>query len=88
MTCEGMYVILQGFTTESVPFQGEKNSSTSLDAPKGLDIIYTIENKLASDCPGTVLCADALTTVAIDAAFLAGEPYWHVAVGRNDSKNK
>ncbi|PWA91869.1 heme peroxidase [Artemisia annua] len=55
---------------EPVPFQGEKNASTSLDAPKGLDIIYRIDNKLAFDCPETVLCADALITAAIDATFL------------------
>lgn len=71
-----------------VPFQGENNASTSLDTQKGLDIIYRIDNKLASDYPGTILCADALATTAINATFLADEPYWHVTVVRNDSKNR
>ncbi|GKA10722.1 peroxidase 11-like protein [Tanacetum coccineum] len=80
--CDGS-VLLE----DTVNFQGEKNAPTNLDALKGFDIIDRIKNKLESECPGTVSCADVLTIAARDATILVGGPYWHVPVGRKDSKS-
>ncbi|KAL5974444.1 Peroxidase 11 [Asimina triloba] len=45
-----------------------------------------IKNKLESECPGVVSCADLLTIAARDAVILVGGPYWDVPLGRKDSK--
>nr|XP_043608818.1 peroxidase 11 [Erigeron canadensis] len=80
--CDGSVLL-----DDTVTFQGEKNAPTNLDALKGFDIIDRIKNKLESECPGTVSCADALTIAARDATLLVGGPYWDVPVGRKDSKS-
>lgn len=46
-----------------------------------------IKNKLESECPGIVSCADLLTLAARDAIVLVGGPYWEVPFGRKDSNN-
>ncbi|CAK7326452.1 unnamed protein product [Dovyalis caffra] len=43
-------------------------------------------NKIESECPGIVSCADLLTIAARDAVILVGGPYWDVPLGRKDSK--
>lgn len=58
---------------DTVTFQGEKNAPTNLDALKGFEIIDRIKNKLESECPGTVSCADVLTIAARDATILVHE---------------
>ncbi|KAL8156087.1 hypothetical protein AgCh_001246 [Apium graveolens] len=45
-----------------------------------------IKNKLESECPGIVSYAEILTVATRDATILVGGPYWHVPLGRNDSK--
>ncbi|KAL8239859.1 hypothetical protein R6Q59_016426 [Mikania micrantha] len=79
--CDGSVLLDDTFT-----LQGEKNAPTNLNALKGFEIIDRIKNKLESECPNTVSCADALTYAARDATVLVGGPYWDVPVGRKDSK--
>ncbi|KAL7611205.1 hypothetical protein Lser_V15G13416 [Lactuca serriola] len=79
--CDGS-VLLE----DTVTFQGEKNAPTNLKSLKGFDIIDRIKEKLESECPETVSCADALAIAARDATVLVGGPYWDVPVGRKDSK--
>ncbi|XP_058193548.1 peroxidase 11 isoform X1 [Rhododendron vialii] len=66
--------------------QGEKTASINFHALKGFKIIDGIKNKIESECPGTVSCADILTLAARDAVVLVGGPFWEVPLGRNDSK--
>ncbi|KAJ0504851.1 putative peroxidase [Helianthus annuus] len=79
--CDGSVLLDDTFT-----LQGEKNAPTNLNALKGFEIIDRIKNKLESECPNTVSCADILTYAARDATVLVGGPYWHVPAGRKDSK--
>ncbi|KAE9454461.1 hypothetical protein C3L33_13630, partial [Rhododendron williamsianum] len=65
---------------------GEKTASINFHALKGFKIIDGIKNKIESECPGTVSCADILTLAARDAVVLVGGPFWEVPLGRNDSK--
>ncbi|KAK8615585.1 hypothetical protein V6N13_017170 [Hibiscus sabdariffa] len=86
------YDILQGcdgsiLLDDTIDLQGEKKASTNgLNSLKGFRIIDKIKNKLESECPGIVSCADLLTIAARDAVILVGGPYWDVPVGRKDSK--
>ncbi|XAR55967.1 Peroxidase [Bertholletia excelsa] len=57
-----------------------------MNALQGFRIIDRIKNKLESECPGVVSCADILTVAARDAVILVGGPYWDVPLGRKDSK--
>ncbi|KAI7737636.1 hypothetical protein M8C21_017070 [Ambrosia artemisiifolia] len=79
--CDGSVLLDDTFT-----LQGEKNAPTNLNALKGFEIIDRIKNKLESECPNTVSCADVLTYAARDATVLVGGPYWDVPAGRKDSK--
>ncbi|MFS7993460.1 putative peroxidase [Helianthus anomalus] len=79
--CDGSVLLDDTFT-----LQGEKNAPTNLNALKGFEIIDRIKNKLESECPNTVSCADILTYAARDATVLVGGPYWDVPAGRKDSK--
>ncbi|PWA43335.1 peroxidase superfamily protein [Artemisia annua] len=79
--CDGSVLL-----DDTYMLKGEKNAPTNLNALKGFDIIDRIKNKLESECPGTVSCADVLTYAARDATVLVGGPYWHVPAGRKDSK--
>ncbi|KAA8532817.1 hypothetical protein F0562_033066 [Nyssa sinensis] len=71
---------------DTITLQGEKKAPINLKALKGFRIIDRIKNKLESECPGIVSCADILTIAARDAVILVGGPYWDVPVGRKDSK--
>lgn len=66
--CDGS-VLLE----DTVTFQGEKNAPTNLKSLKGFDIIDRIKEKLESECPETVSCADALAIAARDATVLVHE---------------
>ncbi|XP_076891915.1 peroxidase 11-like [Bidens hawaiensis] len=79
--CDGSVLLDDTYT-----LQGEKNAPTNSNALKGFEIIDRIKNKLESECPNTVSCADALTIAARDATVLVGGPYWDVPLGRKDSK--
>lgn len=79
--CDGS-VLLE----DTITLQGEKEAPNNKNALKGFRIIDRIKNRLESECPGTVSCADILTVAARDAVLLVGGPYWDVPLGRNDSK--
>ncbi|KAK1419806.1 hypothetical protein QVD17_29164 [Tagetes erecta] len=79
--CDGSVLL-----DDTITLQGEKKAPTNLNALKGFEIIDRIKNKLESECPITVSCADALTYAARDATVLVGGPYWDVPAGRKDSK--
>ncbi|KAE8667680.1 Peroxidase 11 [Hibiscus syriacus] len=80
--CDGSILL-----DDTIDLQGEKKASTNgLNSLKGFRIIDKIKNKLESECPGIVSCADLLTIAARDAVILVGGPYWDVPVGRKDSK--
>lgn len=50
--------------------KGEKGAPENRDALKGFRIIDRIKNRLESECPKTVSCADILTVAARDAVAL------------------
>ncbi|CAL5350024.1 unnamed protein product [Camellia sinensis] len=79
--CDGSVLLDDTFT-----LQGEKKAAININALKGFRIIDRIKNKLESECPSTVSCADILTIAARDAVILVGGPDWDVPLGRNDSK--
>ncbi|KAL3831129.1 hypothetical protein ACJIZ3_019931 [Penstemon smallii] len=79
--CDGSVLL-----DDTVTLQGEKKASNNVNALKGFRIIDRIKNRLESECPGTVSCADILTIAARDAVLLVGGPYWDVPLGRKDSK--
>ncbi|KAJ6772097.1 PEROXIDASE 11 [Salix koriyanagi] len=79
--CDGSVLL-----DDTITLQGEKKASINTNSLKGFEIIDRIKNKIESECPGVVSCADILTIAARDAVILVGGPYWDVPVGRKDSK--
>ncbi|KAL3654349.1 Peroxidase 11 [Castilleja foliolosa] len=79
--CDGSVLL-----DNTITLKGEKKAPNNIHALKGFRIIDRIKNKLESECPGTVSCADILTVAARDAVILVGGPYWAVPLGRQDSK--
>lgn len=63
--CDGS-VLLE----DTITLQGEKEAPNNKNALKGFRIIDRIKNRLESECPGTVSCADILTVAARDAVLL------------------
>ncbi|TXG56733.1 hypothetical protein EZV62_018046 [Acer yangbiense] len=78
--CDGSVLL-----DDTIDLQGEKEASINKNSLDGFRIIDRIKNKLESDCPGIVSCADILTVAARDAVILVGGPYWDVPLGRKDS---
>ncbi|XP_059309725.1 peroxidase 11-like [Lycium ferocissimum] len=78
--CDGS-VLLE----DTVTLQGEKNAANNKNALKGFRIIDRIKNRLESECPGIVSCADILTIAAREIFVLLVRPYWDVPLGRKDS---
>ncbi|XP_049403313.1 peroxidase 11 [Solanum stenotomum] len=78
--CDGSVLL-----DDTVTLKGEKNAPNNKNALKGFKIIDRIKNRIESECPGTVSCADILTIAARDAVLLVGGPYWDVPLGRKDS---
>ncbi|MCL7042491.1 hypothetical protein MKW94_020653 [Papaver nudicaule] len=78
--CDGSVLL-----DETITLQGEKKAAPNKNSLRGFDAIDRIKNKLESECPGIVSCADLLTIAARDAVILAGGPYWHVPLGRKDA---
>ncbi|PRQ40512.1 putative peroxidase [Rosa chinensis] len=78
--CDGSVLL-----DDTISLKGEKKASTNINSLKGFRIIDRIKNKLESECPGIVSCADILTIAARDAVILVGGPYWDVPLGRKDS---
>ncbi|KAK4792839.1 hypothetical protein SAY86_023274 [Trapa natans] len=79
--CDGSVLL-----DDTVTLKGEKTASPNVNSLLGYEIIDRIKNKLESECPGVVSCADILTIAARDAVILVGGPYWDVPLGRKDSK--
>lgn len=64
--CDGSILL-----DDTIELQGEKKAPTNgLNSLKGFRIIDKIKNKLESECPGIVSCADILTIAARDAVIL------------------
>ncbi|OIT05713.1 PREDICTED: peroxidase 11-like [Nicotiana attenuata] len=80
--CDGSVLL-----DDMVNLQGEKKAPNNKNALKGFRIIDRIKNRLESECPGIVSCADILTVAARDAVLLVGGPYWDVPLGRKDSRS-
>ncbi|XP_068325576.1 peroxidase 11 [Pyrus communis] len=78
--CDGS-VLLE----DTITLTGEKKASPNIHSLKGFRIVDRIKNKLESECPGIVSCADLLTIAAREAVILVGGPYWDVPLGRKDS---
>lgn len=58
------------------------NASKTL---RGFEVIDDIKKEIEKKCPGTVSCADILTTAARDATGMVdGGRYWTVEYGRKD----
>ena len=55
---------------DTITLKGEKTASTSVNSLKGFRLVDKIKNKLESECPGIVSCADLLTIAARDAVIL------------------
>ncbi|XP_068642027.1 peroxidase 11-like [Aristolochia californica] len=78
--CDGSILLDDTYT-----LKGEKEAPTNANSLRGYELIDRIKNKLESECPGVVSCADILTIAARDAVILVGGPYWDVPLGRKDS---
>eukprot|EP00268_Persea_americana_P007739 TRINITY_DN12966_c3_g1_i1.p1 TRINITY_DN12966_c3_g1~~TRINITY_DN12966_c3_g1_i1.p1 ORF type:complete len:349 (-),score=53.71 TRINITY_DN12966_c3_g1_i1:69-1088(-) len=79
--CDGSVLLDDTYT-----LKGEKDAIPNVNSLRGFDLVDRIKNKLESECPGAVSCADLLTIAARDAVVLVGGPYWHVPLGRKDSR--
>ena len=63
--CDGSVLL-----DDTITLQGEKKASINTNSLKGFEIIDRIKNKIESECPGIVSCADILTIAARDAVIL------------------
>lgn len=63
--CDGSVLL-----DDTVTLKGEKTASPNMNSLMGFEIIDQIKNKLESECPGIVSCADILTVAARDAVIL------------------
>lgn len=63
--CDGSVLL-----DDTITLQGEKKASPNINSLKGFTIIDRIKNKIESECPGIVSCADILTIAARDAVIL------------------
>ncbi|KAK1296197.1 Peroxidase 11 [Acorus calamus] len=79
--CDGSVLLDDTYT-----LKGEKEAKANVNSLTGFELVDRIKNKLESECPGVVSCADLLTIAARDAVILVGGPYWDVPLGRKDSK--
>ncbi|CAI0544748.1 unnamed protein product [Linum tenue] len=91
--CDGSVLL-----DDTITLQGEKSATPNVDSLKGFEIIDSIKNKVESDCPGVVSCADILAIAARDSTVLVymrvtfffltlvGGPDWEMYLGRKDSK--
>lgn len=83
--CDGS-VLLE----DTITLQGEKKASSNIHSLKGFRMVDRIKNKLESECPGIVSCADILTIAARDAVILVRKltktivvqvlPCWNVKI--------
>ncbi|XP_044494682.1 peroxidase 11-like [Mangifera indica] len=79
--CDGSVLL-----DDTIDLKGEKTAAANKNSLEGFRLIDRIKNKLESECPGIVSCADILTIAARDAVILVGGPFWDVPLGRKDSR--
>ncbi|CAN1853022.1 Peroxidase 11 [Linum perenne] len=79
--CDGSILL-----DDTLMLKGEKSAIPNANSVKGFEIIDNIKNKVESDCPGVVSCADILAIAARDATILVGGPDWEMYLGRKDSR--
>ncbi|GLT91706.1 hypothetical protein SLE2022_095820 [Rubroshorea leprosula] len=79
--CDGSVLL-----DDTIDLKGEKTAAGNVNSLTGFTLIDRIKNKLESECPGIVSCADILTIAARDAVLLVGGPDWDVPLGRKDSR--
>lgn len=77
--CDGSILL-----DDSSSFTGEKNASPNRNSARGFEVIDKIKENVEQACPSTVSCTDILTLASREAVFLAGGPFWPVALGRRD----
>nr|ACM17641.1 peroxidase [Oryza punctata] len=53
---------------------------------RGLDVVDSIKQKLESECPGVVSCADIVVLASRDAVAFTGGPSFDVPTGRRDGR--
>lgn len=63
--CDGSVLL-----DDTITLQGEKKASPNVNSLAGFKLVDRIKNKLESECPGVVSCADLLTIAARDAVLL------------------
>ncbi|KAL6969642.1 Peroxidase 11, partial [Sarracenia purpurea var. burkii] len=63
--CDGSVLL-----DDTITLKGEKKASINAHSLKGFRIVDRIKNKLESECPAVVSCADLLTVAARDAVLL------------------
>lgn len=63
--CDGSVLL-----DDTISLRGEKKASPNINSLKGFGIIDKIKNKVESECPEIVSCADILTIAARDAVIL------------------
>ncbi|MED6110927.1 Peroxidase 63 [Stylosanthes scabra] len=80
--CDGSILI------SSTPFnKAERDNDINLSLPgDGFDVIVRAKTALELACPNTVSCADILAVATRDLVTMAGGPYYHVYLGRRDSR--
>ncbi|CAN0913233.1 Peroxidase 11 [Linum grandiflorum] len=79
--CDGSILL-----DDTLMLKGEISATPNANSLKGFEIIDSIKNKVESDCPGVVSCADILALAARDATVLVGGPDWEMYLGRKDSR--
>ncbi|KAL5557085.1 hypothetical protein UlMin_039321 [Ulmus minor] len=79
--CEGSLLL-----DETSTFKGEKGALPNKDSVRGYEVIDAIKANVEKACPSTVSCTDIVTLAAREAVYLAGGPYWNVALGRRDGR--
>lgn len=81
--CDGSVLL-----DDTIDLQGEKTASPNINSLDGFTLIDRIKNKLESECPGIVSCADILTIAARDAVILVYgiDYYFKFALKKKESR--
>lgn len=66
--CDGSVLL-----DDTITLEGEKKAGPNVNSLDGFKMVDRIKNKLESECPGVVSCADLLTIAARDAVLLVNK---------------